>query len=148
MSRRLAFALAVAVTPTLAQVVMPAASVGTACANLAALTLPNVTIKSATPVLAGAFTPPSVVTGADGQVRGPASLTLPAFCRVEATARPTSDSDIRFEVWIPPAEAWNGKFEGVGNGGYRARLATPRWQSVCAGVTPSRAPTRDTPATT
>ena len=122
MSRRLAFALAVAVTPTLAQVVMPAASAGTACANLAALTLPNVTIKSATPVPAGAFTPPSVVAGADGQVRGPASLTLPAFCRVEATARPTSDSDIRFEVWIPPAEAWNGKFEGVGNGGYSGAI--------------------------
>ena len=54
-------------------------------------------------------------------------MTLPAFCRVEATARPTSDSDIKFEVWIPPAEAWNGKFQGVGNGGYQARSATPRW---------------------
>ena len=52
----------------------------------------------------------------------PASMTLPAFCRVEATARPTSDSDIKFEVWIPPAEAWNGKFEGVGNGGYSGAI--------------------------
>jgi hypothetical protein len=26
------------------------------------------------------------------------------------------DSVIEFEVWIP--EAWNGKFQGVGNGGY------------------------------
>ena len=49
-------------------------------------------------------------------------MTLPAFCRVEATARPTSDSDIKFEVWIPPAEAWNGKFEGVGNGGYSGAI--------------------------
>ena len=31
-------------------------------------------------------------------------MTLPAFCRVEATARPTSDSEIKFEVWIPPVE--------------------------------------------
>ena len=54
--------------------------------------------------------------------RGPAPMTLPAFCRVEATARPTSDSDIKFEVWIPPAEAWNGKFQGVGNGGYSGAI--------------------------
>ena len=36
----------------------------------------------------------------------------------KATARPATDSDIRFEVWIPPIDAWNGKFQGVGNGGY------------------------------
>jgi feruloyl esterase len=43
-------------------------------------------------------------------------MTLPAFCRIEAVARPTSDSEI-VRVWILPAEAWNGKFQGVGNGG-------------------------------
>ena len=48
---------------------------------------------------------------------------LPAFCRVEATARPTSDSEIKFEVWIPPVEAWNGKFQGVGNGGYQGSIS-------------------------
>ena len=51
-------------------------------------------------------------------------MTLPAFCRVEATARPTSDSEIKFEVWIPPVEAWNGKFQGVGNGGYQGSSNT------------------------
>ena len=50
-------------------------------------------------------------------------MTVPAFCRVEATARPTSDSEIKFEVWIPPAEAWNGKFQGVGNGGYSGAIS-------------------------
>jgi hypothetical protein len=40
---------------------------------------------------------------------------LPAFCRVAGTIKPTSDSDIRFEVWMPAAN-WNGKFVGVGNG--------------------------------
>src|SRR5262249_39110850 len=34
----------------------------------------------------------------------------------------TSDSEIKFEVWIPPADAWNGKFEGVGNGGYSGSI--------------------------
>ena len=123
MSRRLAAALAVALVPVLAQVATPAASAGTSCANLAALTMPNVTIKSATAVPAGPFTPPGAQAAADGQPqRGPAAMMLPAFCRVEATARPTSDSDIKFEVWIPPAEAWNGKFEGVGNGGYSGAI--------------------------
>ena len=123
MSRRLALAFAAALVPALAQVVTPAAAAATACANLAALTIPNVTIKSATPMPAGPYTPPGAAAAADGQARGPAALTLPALCRVEATARPTSDSDIRFEVWIPPAEAWNGKFQGVGNGGYQGSIS-------------------------
>ena len=130
MSRRLILAFAAAVIPTLVQVSTPAAAGGTACANLAALTLPNVTVKSANPVPAGVFTPPSL-TGADGQVRGPASMTLPAFCRVEATARPTSDSEIKFEVWIPPVEAWNGKLEGVGNGGYSGAIG---YTAMAAGL--------------
>src|SRR4051812_30963361 len=101
MARRLALALAAALVPVLAQIATPAAAAGTACTNLAALTIPNVTIKSSTLVAAGPFTPSGAGT----------PMTLPAFCRVEATARPTTDSDIKFEVWIPPAEAWNGKFQ-------------------------------------
>ena len=30
---------------------------------------------------------------------------------------PTADSHIGFEVWLPPASAWNGKFQGEGSGG-------------------------------
>jgi len=37
---------------------------------------------------------------------------------VVAVARPTSDSVINFEVWIPPAEHWNQNLLGVGNGAY------------------------------
>src|SRR4051795_6421353 len=113
MSRRLAAALAAALVPVLAQVATPAATGGTACSNLAALTIPNVTVRSATAVAAGPFTAPNASN----------AMTLPAFCRVEATAHPTSDSDIKFEVWIPPAEAWNGKFQGVGNGGYQGSIS-------------------------
>src|SRR5262245_27231642 len=107
MIRRLLVALLVATTPLLAQVKTPPAG-GTACTSLAALTIPTVTIKSASLVAAGPFTTP-----------GPQSttLTLPAHCRVEATARPTSDSEIKFEVWIPPVDAWNGKSKGVRTGG-------------------------------
>ena len=42
---------------------------------------------------------------------------LPAFCRVAGVLRPTSDSEIKFEVWIPEND-WNGRFLGVGNGGF------------------------------
>ncbi len=42
---------------------------------------------------------------------------LPAFCRVAATLKPTSDSDIKMEVWLP-ASGWNRKFQAVGNGGW------------------------------
>ena len=93
MSRRLALAFSAAVAAALAQAAASAASPGTACASLAALTIPNVTIRSATAVAAGPFTPPAAPVAADGGVRTSVSMTLPAFCRVEATARPTSVCD-------------------------------------------------------
>src|SRR3989442_15412388 len=58
MTRRLAAALVVAIIPTLVDARAPAQSAGTACANLAALTMPGISVRSATPVAAGAFTPP------------------------------------------------------------------------------------------
>jgi feruloyl esterase len=36
---------------------------------------------------------------------------------VAATIKPTSDSDIKVEVWLPTS-GWNGKFQAVGNGGW------------------------------
>ncbi len=113
MTRRVLSALTVAMIPLFAAVGTPAATNGTACANLAALTIPNITVRAAALLPAGPFIPPGAQS----------SITLPAFCRVEATARPTGDSDIKFEVWIPPVEAWNGKFQGVGNGGYQGSIS-------------------------
>ena len=40
-----------------------------------------------------------------------------AFCRVRGTASPVVGSAIGFEVWLPAAQAWNGKFLQAGNGG-------------------------------
>ncbi|HZP48053.1 MAG TPA: tannase/feruloyl esterase family alpha/beta hydrolase [Vicinamibacterales bacterium] len=112
--RRWLTAAALATLPALFDAATFAAPAsGTACANLAALTIPTVTIRSATLMPAGPFSPPGSRT----------EMTLPAFCRVEAVARPTSDSEIRFEVWIPPADAWNGKLAGVGNGGYMGSIS-------------------------
>ena len=83
---------------------------GATCESLASVSLPNVTVTLAEPVAAGAFTAP-----ARGGVV-PQFGDLPAFCRVQATLRPTSDSDIKMELWLPEG-TWNGKFRGTGNGG-------------------------------
>jgi feruloyl esterase len=39
------------------------------------------------------------------------------MCRVIATSRPTADSDIRIEVWLPMS-GWNGRLQGIGTGGF------------------------------
>jgi feruloyl esterase len=88
------------------------------CEGLASLTLPNTTITSAQTVGAGELPAPA---GRGG--RGGANFKdLPAFCRVQATVKPTSDSDIKVEVWLP-ASGWNGKFEAVPTGGGGAGAA-------------------------
>lgn len=43
------------------------------------------------------------------------------FCRIALALRPSADSDIRVEVWMPSAQ-WNGKFQGVGNGGFAGSI--------------------------
>ncbi|HTQ99817.1 MAG TPA: tannase/feruloyl esterase family alpha/beta hydrolase [Candidatus Acidoferrum sp.] len=48
--------------------------------------------------------------------------TLTGFCRIEASAFPTDDSLINFEVWIPARADWNGKLVSTGNGGTNPAL--------------------------
>ena len=93
----------------------------TSCADLSkTLKIPDTTITLAIEVPAGSFKMP----GAGGGPGGPSqNLTaLPAFCRVAGTIRPTTDSDIRFEVWMP-LTGWNGKFVGGGNGVWAGSIA-------------------------
>ena len=78
------------------------------CSSLSSLTLPAATITAAEPRTTGSF---PHVTGAD----------LPGFCRVTATLTPTSESDIRIEVWLPLA-GWNRKLDVVGNGGWSGSI--------------------------
>jgi feruloyl esterase len=82
------------------------------CENLTKLNLPDVTITSSTNMPAGRFTPPGSSN----------SIETHGFCRVIAVAKPTSDSVINFEVWIPSVTDWNHNFEGVGNGGYTGAI--------------------------
>lgn len=92
-----------------------AASAQTSCEALANLTLTNATITSAASVAAGSYKPPAT-PGLPAPTR-----PLPDFCRVAGIAKPTSDSEIHFEVWLP-ASGWNGKFEQVGNGGFAGMI--------------------------
>ena len=85
------------------------------CASLAALTVPDVTIVAATAVPAGPFAIPGT--------RPTAPVAVPAFCRVQAVLTPTRDSHINIEVWIPEGPAWNGKFQGVGTGGFAGSIS-------------------------
>src|SRR5215471_19175295 len=99
---------------------------GATCEGLGALTLTNVTITAAQLVAAGTFIPSdqssAVPRGATLPVTARATLsTLAAFCRVEGVIRPSSDSNIRFEVWLPTS-TWNARYLGVGNGGGGGRI--------------------------
>ena len=95
------------------------------CESLASLSLPDATITKAELVAAGSFTPPPSVGPPPPIGAEPTDWAhLPAFCRVTATLKPTSDSDIRIEVWLP-VSGWNGKYEGVGNGGWAGTISYP-----------------------
>jgi len=87
------------------------------CERLAALTLPHATITLAESVPAGQFSLPAGTPRPPATPPTPRFNDLPAFCRVAATLTPSSDSDIKIEVWMPTS-GWNGKFEAVGNGGW------------------------------
>jgi feruloyl esterase len=99
----------------MAQVPTPPAAPhpGNVCEALTRLTIPDVTITGAATVPAGPFEMQGL--------RRP--LTVPSFCRVQAVSRPTTDSEIHFEVWMPPEGKWNGKFEGTGTGGYDGSIS-------------------------
>ena len=108
----------VASTPVFCQPSAPT-SVDQNCERLAQLKLPAANITVAKLVPAGRFSgPPALYTGMD---LSSFYKTLPSFCRVVAQATPSSDSDIKLEVWMPAA-SWNGKLQGIGNGGFAGQI--------------------------
>jgi tannase/feruloyl esterase len=96
----------------------PSVAAAATCDSLAAsLQLTNAKVSAATAVTTGQFTPPAL-PGAEA----PKPITgLPAFCRVQLTLAPSSDSDIKSEVWLP-LNGWNGKFQQVGNGAWAGSI--------------------------
>jgi feruloyl esterase len=91
------------------------------CETLATLQLPYATIVSSRTVAAG--------PAASNAAPGTASVEVPAHCEVRGISRPSLDSEITFEVWLP-LTGWNGKYRQNGNGGFagiinRAGLVDP-----------------------
>jgi hypothetical protein len=82
----------------------------TTCASLQSMALPHATVTSAEDTQAG---------------------QTPA-CKIEVTSRPTSDSDIRIEIWIPEGRAWNGRYLQLGNGGFAGAIASRRLEASAA----------------
>ena len=91
-----------------------------ACESLARITVTNGLVLSAESVQPGAFAAPTA-TNANAAA---AFKTLPAFCRVTLKLTPSSDSDIRVEVWLPQS-GWNHKLQASGNGGLGGVIPYP-----------------------
>src|ERR1700733_2902078 len=103
----------------------PAAiNAGASCESLAALALPSTTITLAEAVPAGGFIQPGARGARRGGEGGDGSAILPAFGPIAATLKPSGDSDIKIELWLPAAN-WNGKFQAVGNGAWNGTIAYP-----------------------
>jgi len=86
------------------------------CGSLASLKIPDVTLT-----MAKSIEPPPdfEVPSLPGRYGTPQGLKVSVpFCRVAGFARPTSDSHISFEVWLPLAANWNGKYLAAGNPGF------------------------------
>ena len=103
----------------------------TTCEKLSTLSLPETTIMMANSVAPGKFAWPHDYIGWKGCLFQPCPLpdepedtfkNLPAFCRVAATLKPSSDSDIKIEIWMP-ISGWNAKFMAVGNGGWAGTIS-------------------------
>jgi Tannase and feruloyl esterase len=91
--------------------VMPSLAFAADCASLRNLQLADTRITAAEAVTSGVLE----IADVDAPLKD-----LPAFCRIAGELRPTSDSRIRFEVWLP-AE-WNGRLLGTGNGGFAGSI--------------------------
>jgi feruloyl esterase len=89
----------------------PSPSVAASCDGLAALQLPHTSIVKAEVVTGGTFASATGMPLAD----------LPPFCRVTAEVKPSADSDILVEIWMPQA-GWNERLEGTGNGGFAGKI--------------------------
>lgn len=100
----------------------------TPCEALKTVSLPNTTITTAEFVQEGVYTPPPPPPGSPPPpaprpgAEPPKPITAPAHCKVVAVLKPSKDSLINMELWLPPADKWNGKFQAVGNGGWAGSI--------------------------
>ena len=89
-----------------------AASSDGACGGLKGRTFGDATVVDSTLVPAGSLKVSDTVT----------IPNLPSFCRVKGVSKPSADSNINFEVWLPDRANWNRKFLSTGEGGFAGQL--------------------------
>ncbi len=80
--------------------------------DIISLKLTGVTITAVEDVPSENFTPPG----------GKKLTNLPAFIRIAFTSKPTPESNIQCEIWMPKNN-WNGRFLGTGNGGGAGKIS-------------------------
>ena len=80
------------------------------CESLTGLRLDHATIISA-------------VSVDEAELKKP-PVTVRAHCDLKGVARPSSDSEINFELWMPLATSWNGTYLQTGNGGWAGAIQT------------------------
>lgn len=97
--------------------VAPLASAATPCDALTSTALGDARLVTSEVVGAGTLSIPGARAAAQASLR-----RLPAFCRAQGMITPSSDSHIEFEVWLPTS-GWNGKYQGVGNGGTAGEIS-------------------------
>ena len=112
---------------------LPVLAAAGQCDSLLQLKLPE------TSVTAAHLIPPGGMVDTSSPQATSLYPRLPAICRVQAVIRPSSDSQIQIEVWMPES-GWNGKMLGVGGGGYagqipRLRMVQPVLQGYAAAST-------------
>src|SRR5687767_2291338 len=120
---------------SIALVLLGAAAASTPCESLTSVKLDKATITSARMVPEGpapargggrgraaAAGPQPAGAPRGGGNPAPAPALVPAHCQLQIVLKPTSDSLINMEIWLPPADKWNGKVMGVGNGGFAGSI--------------------------
>ncbi len=104
-----------------AVVTVPAVAAPPSCDALQSLKLADTATLEVHSVSSGQFTPPGA--------RARAIDSLPPFCAVRGVLKPTPQSSIQFEVWLPETN-WNGKLQVVGNGGLAGTISYPAMASA------------------
>ena len=111
---------------TLTLMLLAGASTPATCDSLGMLSTPQVTVTAAEIVPAGVFVPPPAPGAGRGAPPAATAATprpepIPQHCRVKLTLRPSSDSHIYSELWMP-TDGWNGRLLVVGNGGFAGSI--------------------------
>jgi tannase/feruloyl esterase len=90
------------------------------CESLQVVRLSHTTITAAHTIAAGTFVLPEDAPRASSDFFT-AFGSLREFCRIQGVIRPSNDSHIEFEVWLPTS-GWNTKYVGAGNGGFSGSI--------------------------